>query len=117
MKIMFVCIFGLFLMSACATPQVRREKFVSSRQGLPERHKDAILRGSVFEGMSKREVLASWGRPQRAYKKIFGSIPARHWEYDITQPDRIDTYVLIFRNGIMMKMTLKHSKPMSGKDK
>ncbi|MFH1379538.1 MAG: hypothetical protein ABII23_04595 [bacterium] len=103
---------GLFLIFACAAPQVRRRNFVAAHPELQRQFKDAVLRGSVFEGMSMHEVKASWGKPQRSYKKIFGSIPARHWEYDIEQPDRIDTYVLIFRNGTLLKMKLKHSKPM-----
>lgn len=97
--------------SSCAAPVQRRQHYAASHKNLHPRLKDAVLRGSVVEGMTSRDVRASWGKPQRSYKKIFGSVPARYWEYDIEQPDRIDTYVLIFRNKRLLKMKMKYSKP------
>lgn len=107
--ILFI-LFAVLLFTSCATPLQRRQRFVASHATIVSAVKDAILRGTVIEGMSQQGVKASWGKPHRSYMKKFGSLPARHWEYDIQQPDRVDTFVLIFRKSFLIKISLKYSK-------
>lgn len=106
-----IIILSIVMLFSCATPAQRKQRFVASHPQTREGIKDAVLRGTVLEGMSKDAVRASWGKPRRSYKKKFGSLTALHWEYDIEQPDSIDTFLLIFRDDMLLKMKLKHSKP------
>lgn len=108
-----VIFFFAFFLSSCASPEIRRQRFVTAHPKSERNINNAVLRGSIFEGMSAQAVKASWGKAQRKYRRLFGRVPAVHWEYDIHQPDRIDTYMLIFRKGFLVKMKLKHSKPIS----
>ncbi len=73
---LFAAVAGLAMLSACAGPittdvQIAKERarsYVAANPSLDEKTKATILRNDIRVGMSKEQVLASWGRPHQILK-------------------------------------------------
>jgi hypothetical protein len=50
----------LALGAGCVSSQQRREKFVLENPGVSVEHREAILNGQIFIGMTADEVRAAW---------------------------------------------------------
>ena len=59
--------------------QDSRQEYVSKKPWLDEEIKQAILEGKVIKGMTKEQVIASWGRPTKT--DDFSTDPNAWW-YD-----------------------------------
>ena len=66
---------ALLLLGGCATPI--SQEFIDNN---PEYNWDMISKGSVVVGMSKDEILLSWGRPNRIDRASYGDT----WTYGIS---------------------------------
>ena len=56
-----------------------RQKYVQTNSRLPGSIRQAILEGQVVEGMTKEQVMATWGKPSVAEKSSNGPYA---WRYD-----------------------------------
>jgi hypothetical protein len=59
----------------------RRTDYVNARPGLAESTREAILAGDVLPGMTRDEVRASWGSPDRESRVVIDGRNLRVWEY------------------------------------
>ena len=72
----------VMLFVGCATfAQNRRETYVTTHPNLSEQYKQDILTGRVRLGMSKEEVIASWGKPPTIYISVNDNIRSEKWIY------------------------------------
>lgn len=65
--------------------QNSRQEHVSSHPELSEEIKQAILQAKVVEGMTKGQVVASWGKPSKInepFTNQFGNYYGESWEYN-----------------------------------
>ena len=71
------------------------------REELRRRHPDwnwtVIAQGRIFKGMSKEEVILSWGPPHRINQSSYGE----QWVYHRGSKDRPTDY-LHFENGVLI---------------
>lgn len=77
---------GILLLSGCATYDYalqRRQEYVNSHPKLSEDTKKCILEGKVAIGMTKDEVVASWGESYSFDKTKFVSSwgTTENWTY------------------------------------
>ena len=88
-SILFIII-GVLLLQGCANvspitrkdnPITRRKDYVQKHPELKENIRQAILEGKVRLGMTKEQVIASWGEPYN--KSTFGSVwgTTEQWTY------------------------------------
>jgi outer membrane protein assembly factor BamE (lipoprotein component of BamABCDE complex) len=90
-KIKFQIVILLFFMIiGCATTSQAkapngesRKYYVETHPGLSPEIKQAILKGKVIEGMTKQDVLVTWGEPSRLLKYDEPDEEhGEHWYYD-----------------------------------
>lgn len=73
-KNMMILSLSLLLCSCATTSQARmpdyesRNNYVEMHPELSSGIKQAVLEGKVIEGMTKQDVLASWGEPSKIHK-------------------------------------------------
>ncbi len=73
-KNMMILSLSLLLCSCATTSQAKmpdyesRKNYVEIHPELSAEIKQAVLEGKVIEGMTKQDVLASWGQPGRIHK-------------------------------------------------
>lgn len=58
-----------------------RQKYIASHPDLDNESKNIILKGSIFIGMTKEQVLASWGKPDTINKTISSNYESEQWIY------------------------------------
>lgn len=63
------------------TAKSRREAAIAANPDWKESEKKAVLEGSIHKGMSKAQVLASWGKPARRNVSA-GRTYREQWVYD-----------------------------------
>lgn len=76
-------------------------EYINRHPELTEEIKQAILHGEVIKGMTKDEVIASWGNPSRInepFTNQFGNYYGETWEYNRLLA--IPIYIA-FENGIV----------------
>ncbi|OGX40109.1 MAG: hypothetical protein A2984_03160 [Omnitrophica WOR_2 bacterium RIFCSPLOWO2_01_FULL_41_12] len=91
-----ISLLSVFMIIGCATVnqatinQAKTPDYESRRRYVHVKHlklssqiMQAILQGRVIEGMTKKDVLATWGKPSQVY--------GEEWYYDLT----INSFVLI----------------------
>lgn len=62
-----------------------RQEYVSRHPELSEEIKQAILNAKVIKGMTKEQVVASWGKPSKInepFTNQFGNYYGESWEYN-----------------------------------
>ncbi len=64
-----------------AHTQNRREMYVTTHPNLSEQFRQDILTGRVRLGMSKEEVIASWGKPPTIYVSVNDAVRSETWLY------------------------------------
>lgn len=89
-KFQMIVLLSSFMIIGCATTTQAKMPDYNSRQLYVENHpelsseiKQAILKGRVIEGMTKQDVLATWGEPSRVsgYDEPEG-VYGEDWYYD-----------------------------------
>lgn len=80
LSILFIFLLGCSSIPGYSTT-ASRQGFVSAHPDLSEKIKNDILNKSVSIGMTKDQVLASWGRPSTVGKVLSGSINMESWTY------------------------------------
>ncbi len=85
-----------------ATIKVFRNNYIKAHPELSQATKEAILGGSVFVGMTDKEVKASLGPPERVNRTVIGNIANEQWiYYQLTSvPGYDDFYSLDFNRPI-----------------
>ena len=66
----YIMILLVIFLFACSSPEERQEVYVSNHPNLRGDIKTFILEGKIMLGMTKEQVIASWGEPE---KYIFSS--------------------------------------------
>lgn len=94
-----LCIF----LSSCATAQKRRQDYVKAHPELDDQIKESILNGKIILGMTKAQVIASWGRPVRIRQPVGSWRVYEQWIYynDPDSPHSCPIIYVYFRNGIV----------------
>ena len=62
---LIVIILSLIFLQACVTPQTRRQDYVDEHPDLSADISSSILKGEIAKGMSREDVRAAWGDPER----------------------------------------------------
>ncbi len=71
---LIILFFALMLIGCATTSQAKmstyesRKSYVNAQSKLSSEMKEAILKGKVIDGMTKNDVLAIWGEPNKKYK-------------------------------------------------
>jgi hypothetical protein len=72
----------LLLVASCTSPIVKRiERNPEIYNALSARHKALVQQGRVEEGMTKKAVFLSWGRPDRAAQGSRNGKAYEKWSY------------------------------------
>ena len=69
-KFVLLLVLVCFLFSGCAT--LRQEGYVKGHPEINDKLKEAILGSKIYKGMTKEEVIASWGEPEKKGKVLGG---------------------------------------------
>ena len=115
---------GSFLISGCATikspitgktyfkgmeteeywKEVRQD-YINKHPSLPPKIKSAILGEKIILGMTKEQVLASWGDPAETHKYVYPNTIMEQWTYEKCNTRTLSysctEYLLIFINGVL----------------
>ncbi|MEM9445710.1 MAG: hypothetical protein AAGA18_10200 [Verrucomicrobiota bacterium] len=89
MRGLFVSVIALFLLSACATPLSRSEKYAEAFTGLSEGDKALVLEGKIREGLPADGVLIALGKPSKVNKGVRKGSEELYWVYS-----RLVTYTI-----------------------
>jgi len=94
----FLCIF-----IGCGTyiRENRRQTYINHHQSLSLEKKQAILNGKLLIGMTREEVLASWGRPRKSNISEGSWGVDEQWIYGRHRRNFSDVCYVYFRNGIL----------------
>jgi hypothetical protein len=77
----------LLLVASCTSPIVQRiERNPDIYNSLSERHKALVQQGKIEEGMTKKAVFLSWGRPDRAAQGSKNGKAYEKWSYAAYAP-------------------------------
>lgn len=88
-KVIILLLFVLMIIGCATTSQAKmpnyesRKNYVETHPELYSEIKEVILKGKVIEGMTKQDVLATWGEPSRVsgYDEPEGEY-GENWYYD-----------------------------------
>ena len=74
-RIKLIPLLLILIITGCATASQAkmpnynsRQEYLNNNSELSPEIKQAILKGKVIEGMTKQDVLATWGEPSRIHK-------------------------------------------------
>lgn len=89
----FFSILGLSIAAVgCSSAEAQRKKYVSAHPDLPENVRGAILAGDLLPGMTKEQVIATWGKPLDTATQEEGEGNVERWVWGYQQAD--------MRNGL-----------------
>lgn len=72
---------ALLLLTGCVPTKEARQDYVNAHDR-PHRIEQAVLQGEVVTGMTKRDVRASWGKPDHINESYYQGVGARtQWCY------------------------------------
>jgi len=96
---------ALAVLAACGTAAQRRQGYVDANPGLQPEIASAILEGEIAEGMTREDVRAAWGDPERETRAISEAGEQDTWSY----PTPIGRFkegkvILIFAKGKLVKL-------------
>ncbi len=100
--IIFIGILSIFL-SSFTTIQKRRQDYVDAHPELDYQIKESILNGEIELGMTKEQVVASWGHPAIINKPDISRGVYEQWEY-YNNPDSLHSCQVVyiyFKNGVV----------------
>lgn len=81
------------LLTACVAQQhtKRRQEYIKNHPDITERVKMAIKNGDVLIGMTKEELIASWGQPYDINRTVTATVIREQWVYVFGY---VDSYTL-----------------------
>jgi hypothetical protein len=81
------------LLTACVAQQhtKRRQEYMKNHPDITERVKMAIKNGDVLIGMTKEELIASWGQPYDINRTVTATVIREQWVYVFGY---VDSYTL-----------------------
>jgi outer membrane protein assembly factor BamE len=109
MKYFILTIVPLFFLNACAIEQENRMKAmrhqIVSNPSVPNEIRAAIRNNQIMVGMTKEQVLASWGQPCGLCYGTRRSSTGDTWEYNPGETTSLGigagTYLYFDTNGIL----------------
>ena len=94
-----IAVLSCVLLVGCAVvdyQKTRREQYISANPSTDSNIKNEILNGRVLIGMTKDEVVASWGKPDHINSTVTRSADREQWVYYGTylyfDGDRLTSY-------------------------
>lgn len=91
------------LLSEDSTDVLRRHEYLAAHPETSQEVKDAILRGTIRTGMTKEEVIASWGDTYE--KNLYSAGEMEQWIYKRYQVGLLGktghTYYVYFLNDVL----------------
>ncbi len=95
----------LLILAGCVTATGRRQEYLEDHQDLRPEIAAAILAGRVVEGMTRDDVRAAWGDPERETRAISEAGEQDIWSY----PTPIGQFeegkvILTFTGGKLVKL-------------
>ena len=108
-RLIFGFILAAVLTAGCSSTQTRREAYVRANPLMPETKAAQILRGEVWRGMTKEDVLAAWGDPTYFIPGYSdATVSLETWIYCYHLVFGTGYYRLDFRDGILEKMVREY---------
>ena len=86
------------MLASCAGS--RRKNYVKLHSYLDKETKRLILNGNIFIGMTKTQLLASWGRPTKVNYTTTSKSRREQWIYGNTLFEFRNAYVYLVRDEI-----------------
>ena len=78
------------------TPMERVNRHLESNPQLSPEVRQAISEGSIIKGMTREDVLASWGNPWRVYEHVGGEAvehTSRNWMVEMDSSGNVETWI------------------------
>ena len=77
-----ILLVGFICWSGCATPEQRRQDYLTEHPELSNDFAKAIKEGNIAIGMTSNEVLASWGKPDQVVATVSKDSTEELWTYN-----------------------------------
>lgn len=106
MKLTSLLLLGLILSGCIANDYSikARQDYIDSHPQRPRKIRECIAEGIIMRGMTKEEVILSWGDTSNKNKTVTAFGESEQWVYDkfITEGNNISNReYLYFENGIL----------------
>lgn len=95
-SLMVLLVLFMGCLSLVRTSMKSRRQYIGSHSFLTEDIKRCILEGKITKGMTTKDVLASWGRPNDINRSVGSWGVHEQWVYG-----RTDASYLYFENDIL----------------
>lgn len=87
-SIIWVGVISMFLAGCVSqTHMKRRMAYVESHPNIESAMKQHIMNGDIALGMTKDEVIASWGEPSQVNRTLLGNVISEQWIYELGYAD------------------------------